>query len=81
MRQGIDFWQKSWAAARGRYTENDWKTLGLERTSDKYWVLVKAVFLAFEKDIKEGRRMLLGVRSDIDETGSHLKEFLAKRKS
>ncbi|KAF3908990.1 hypothetical protein ABW20_dc0108659 [Dactylellina cionopaga] len=81
MKQGIDFWMKSWNAARHRYPENDWKALGLERTSDRYWVLVKAVFLASEKDIKEGRRVLLGPRSDIDESGSHLKEFLAKRKS
>ncbi|KAK6543582.1 hypothetical protein TWF694_000325 [Orbilia ellipsospora] len=80
MRQGIDFWMKSWNAARNRYSENDWKTLGLERTSDRYWVLVKAVFLAMEKDIKDGRRVLLGTRSDIDDSGSHLKEFLAKRK-
>lgn len=80
MRQGIDFWMKSWNAARHRYQESDWKSLGLERTSDRYWVLVKAVFLAFEKDIKEGRRRGLCARSDIDESGQHLKEFLAKRK-
>ncbi|KAF3318885.1 hypothetical protein TWF173_005294 [Orbilia oligospora] len=80
MRQGIDFWIKSWNAARHRYQESDWKSLGLERTSDRYWVLVKAVFLAFEKDIKEGRRRGLCARSDIDESGQHLKEFLAKRK-
>ncbi|KAK6358088.1 hypothetical protein TWF730_007443 [Orbilia blumenaviensis] len=80
MRQGIDFWIKSWNAARHRHQEGDWKTLGLERTSDRYWVLVKAVFLAFEKDVREGRRRGLCSRSDIDESGQHLKEFLAKRK-
>ncbi|KAJ6263043.1 Glucan 1,3-beta-glucosidase [Drechslerella dactyloides] len=79
MKQSIDWWIKAWKATRARFSDADFKALGLERTSDRYWVLVKALYLAFDKDIREGRRVLLGSRCDIDESGSHLKEFLAQR--
>ncbi|KAK6341491.1 hypothetical protein TWF696_008564 [Orbilia brochopaga] len=79
MKQSIDWWIKAWKTTRARYSESEFKALGLERTSDRYWVLVKALYLAFDKDIREGRRVLLGSRCDIDESGSHLKEFLAQR--